>query len=391
MRCATLTTQIDRPRRAAAVALLTLIAAGAAAGSATASSSTSHPKIKSPIVGLVDKSSEGPYHAGISFPTVNPAEVAPDASAFAGILVNQTWAQLEPSPGRYDFKGLDASLAAVTSYNRAHRTHSLAVRLRVFGALAAPAWVNTLDGPPISIQISGKGAWSGTDGQWWKPKYRAAWSSLQHALANRYDGNPLLRSVAVSSCASLTAEPFVIAGNPAIFAQMLADGWSGAAQRSCLDGAFSDYSGWKRTPIYYAINPSITVGVYGKHSAPDLATSCEVMDRCAALLTKSQRSCAVGNNALTDHSSTAGARVAPVYAYIDTLYHRYHGKVSVAFQANAPSNFGDCKAIAVAVRRHADSVELWPPSPAFKGFAAFSAHTLSGWSSALKSGHAPRC
>lgn len=52
--------------------------------------------IKSQIVGLVDKGAEKPYHLDVPFPTVNPAEVAPDAAAFAGIVVNETWAQLEP-------------------------------------------------------------------------------------------------------------------------------------------------------------------------------------------------------------------------------------------------------------------------------------------------------
>jgi hypothetical protein len=60
--------------------------------------------------------------------------VASQSPAFAGIVVNQTWSQLEPSQGQFDFSTLDASLAAVSAYNTQHPDAPLAVRLRVFAA-----------------------------------------------------------------------------------------------------------------------------------------------------------------------------------------------------------------------------------------------------------------
>ncbi len=112
-------------------------------------------------------------------------------------------------------------------------------RLRVFAAYAAPSWAKSLDGTPITVPKTANNT-GGTLGQWWKPNYRAAWTALQQALAARYDNNPVLHEVAVSSCSSLTAEPFVIGGIVVPLAK--ADGWSTAVQQTCLDGAFDDYS-----------------------------------------------------------------------------------------------------------------------------------------------------
>ncbi len=119
----------------------------------------------------------------------------------------------------------------------------------------------------------------GTLGQWWKSGYRSAWASLQQALAARYDSNPVLREVAVSSCTTLTAEPFVMA--PATIALATADGWTTAAQQACLDGAFKDYGPWMRTAIYYPMNP-----LSGSMTVTD-----EVMQRCASSSTSGGPSC----------------------------------------------------------------------------------------------------
>ena len=125
-----------------------------------------------------------------------------------------------------------------------HTDAPLGVRLRVFAAYAAPGWAKTLDGPPITVPANLPDNTGGTLGQWWKPGYRSAWAALQQALAARYDTNPVLREVAVSSCSTLTAEPFVMA--PSAITAATADGWTASAQQACLDGALSDYTPWTR-------------------------------------------------------------------------------------------------------------------------------------------------
>jgi hypothetical protein len=362
-----------------------LVAAGLAAAPVSAASTA-----KAPIVGLVDMGSQAAYVLGQPFGTVDTANVARSAAAFGGIVVNVTWAQLAPSPDRRSFTALDRSLAAVRSYNRTHSAHPLAVRLRVFGGFAAPAWAKALDGPPVTLPAKGRPTGSGTVGRWWTPAYRAAWSSLQHALASTYDGDPLLRSVAVSSCASLSAEPFVMPNGKAGLGALLAAGWTSSAQQRCLTGAFADYDGWKLTPIDYTFNPFTAVTPGARVGHADLDVTYGAMSTCAHLHARTGRACELDNHGLSSGSATT-TRSTPVYAEINTLYRELKGKVAVSLQTISPGDFGGCAAIRVAVAHHANAVELWPPRTAFKGYAAFSGSTLTAWSRALATGRGPSC
>ena len=58
--------------------------------------------------------------------------MAAKPGAFGGVVVNQTWEQLEPTQGVFNFSTLDASLAVVTAYNSTHANAPIGVRLRVF-------------------------------------------------------------------------------------------------------------------------------------------------------------------------------------------------------------------------------------------------------------------
>lgn len=340
------------------------------------------PATKPQIVGLIDKGSEAPYHLGIPFPVTDPSvELGSRGVAFAGIVVNESWAQLEPRESHFTFGPLDRSLGAVTAYNRSHRSHPLMVKLRLWGGFRAPGWAKMIAGRPVTFDLPRA---HGSTGEWWKAAYRQAWSGFQHALAARYDANQLVGSVAVSSCATLTAEPFVMSPNQVLLSQLLADGWSSAAQQQCLDGALADYAGWKRTSIDYTFNtfPAITPGSRNYH--PDPAVTDEVMSRCANLQIGSGRTCILSNHALSAAAASAGSRGAPVYAEIDTLYERRHGDAPVDFQTFSPNTFGDCAAINVAVTHHAQSVELWPASAVLRGYTAYPVPTLGAWARALR-------
>ena len=356
-----------------------------ASGSVTSQSATlgiepssKKSKVKSLIVGLVDKGSEAQYHRGLPYPVVDLTDVATRSPAFAGIVVNQTWAQLEPSQGQFDFSTLDASLAAVSAYNAQHADAPLSVRLRVFAAYAAPEWAKVLDGPSITVPANLPSNTGGTLGQWWKPSYRSAWAGLQQALAGRYDNNPVLHEVAVSSCSSLTAEPFVIGGMVVALAN--ADGWSPSAQQACLDGALSDYSPWTHTAIYYPMNP-----LAGNQTITD-----EVMQRCATSQAAGGPTCILANNALSPVSATTGGS-APTYAESNALWRANGSTTAIAFQMNGPDNATYCAAIGVAVGDHGRSVELWPASPAQPGFTTVPTATLVAWGNALRSGTSPAC
>ena len=362
-------------RRFASIALVGLCAVALAACFPTVTAPGGYKPL---IVGLIDKGSEASYHQGVPYPVVDTSDVAAQSPAFSGIVVNQTWAQLEPEQGTFDFTTLDASLAAIAAYNVQHADAPLGVRLRVFAAYAAPGWAKTLDGAPITVPANLPDNTGGTLGQWWRPGYRSAWAALQQALGARYDSNPVLREVAVSSCSTLTAEPFVMA--PSAIAAATADGWTASAQQACLDGALSDYAPWTHTAIYYPMNP-----LAGNQTITD-----EVMQRCVNSAPAGGPWCILANNALSPVSATTG-RSAPVYAEMNALWSANSSETPIAFQMDGPNNATYCAAINVAVSHHAQSVELWPASGAQPGFTTVPTTTLVAWSNALLTGTPPTC
>jgi len=349
--------------------------AGATGAAAMGSKASGSAALKKPLSGLIDMGVQSAYTLDIPFPTVDTSAITPYAGAFEGIVVNEGWGQLEPSPGHEKWGDLDASLAAVTSWNTAHPSTPVGVKLRIFGGNTAPAWAKSLGGAPLTIETKGV---SKTFGRWWTQPYAHAWSSFQHALAAKYDGNPLVRAVSVSSCATLTGEPFVMNMTKPAIQTMQAAGWTPEAQQRCLQGAVADYAGWAHTPITFAFNPYRTV-VNGVAS-PDPSVTTDVMGTCARSRAHGGPECVLGNNALSDIAATG--RSAPVYAEIDALWQTTPAHVGVYFQTVSAAV--DCASIALAVAHHAASVEVWPPNHHYEGFAAVSAEVLRQWNGALR-------
>lgn len=207
---------------------------------------------------------KGPIHGLVTMgslryvlnPTLEPEDRLAEANAhpglYAGAVLAATWDQLEPQPNRFDFSTLDQALARVRAYNAAHPQTPLVAKLRIFAGLHSPDWVKQLDGGPVSLS---RGAKSATFPHFWSVPYRSAWRNLQRVLAARYDTNPLVAEVAVSSCASVTAEPFVVALSPGNRPAMLKAGYTEAAMQACLLGAIDDYAVWRHTAIDFTFSP----------------------------------------------------------------------------------------------------------------------------------------
>lgn len=338
--------------------------------------------MKPTLAGLIDMGVQTSYQLDLPFPTVDTSAITPYAGSFAGIVVNETWAQLEPTPGSETWAPLDASLAAVSQWNAAHSATPVGVKLRIFAGNTAPAWAKTLGGPSVTLSTKGS---SRTYGAWWTTPYRQAWSSFQHAMATRYDSNPLVRAVSVGSCATLTGEPFVMNLSSPAIQVMEAAGWTPQAQQSCLQGALDDYAGWVHTPVDFAFNPYRTV--VGGKAVLDQSFTDQVMQACADSRAQGGPSCVLGNNGLS--ATAATDRSGPVYAQIDTLWQQTPGHVGVYFQTVGAGV--DCGAINVAISHHASGVELWPPNHGYRGFAGIPSSTLAQWNSALRSGSSLSC
>lgn len=344
------------------------------------------PKVKPLIVGLIDKGSEQPYHLAQLFPVTDTAEIGAYSPAFSGTVVNETWAQLEPTMGKWDFAPLDASLAAVSAYDSAHPGNPLGVKLRVWGGLTAPEWAKTLDGTPITVPPASSTDVTGTVGRFWSTDYEQQWAAFQTALAGRYDSNPLLREVAVTSCNTASAEPFVM--DSTVITALLGAGWTSLDQQRCLEGALADFSAWQHTAVDFTFNPFTDVSASGVQT-PDLPFASTIMSECAVSGIEGRLpQCILDNHGLTD---SVLPRQTGLYAEIDALWQQYDHWVPVDFQTISPNGFNLCLALGIGIAYHAQSIEIWPPGPGFAGFDQYTPAQLTPWEDALLTGTQPSC
>lgn len=334
---------------------------------------------KPQLRGLIDMGIQTPYQTGQPFPITDPSTLDAYAGAFSGIVVNESWSQLEPEPGVEHWGPLDQSLAALAAWNAAHASTPLGVKLRIFAGRSAPAWVTSQSGT-VDLTVH-KARDQVTVGKWWTPAFESAWHSFQLALATRYDADPLVRQVSVSSCSSSTGEPFVVSGALISQANLKAAGWSPQAQEQCLSGALADYSGWKHTPITFAFNPLPT------GQGPDATFMDQMMGDCAGSASRGGPQCIVGNNDLSPNiadSKYSGPAVAQIQ-------HLQTGANPPVVYLQTDGARLECTTIASGLTYHARSIELWPPNGNYPGFRTQSATTLAQWNQALIAGTSLTC
>ena len=205
--------------------------------------------------GLVDMGDIAFYNnpsQAVPFSSLLNADLGPFPGSFSEIVLNVTWADLQPTQdGPIDPSSLilDA-IQAVQAYNRLHDTN-LGIKLRVWGGFTAPDWAQNINGPPIAV--TDKNGNPQTIGRFWTADYINAWTSLQNQLATAWDSNPLIRGISNTAGASETDEPF-ISLNSSDIASLQANGYTDAAQQLTLRAAIGDYSQWSTTPLDYTMN-----------------------------------------------------------------------------------------------------------------------------------------
>lgn len=305
---------------------------------------------KQPITGLIDMQGIAWHNADGGRPEFTIEHVRKFPAVYGGIVINAAWHLIQPTAGGSpDFSSIDDALAQIRDYNAANPAAPLGVKLRVYAGNSAPAWVRQLSGGSITVQRNPAGCQAQscpiTIGRYWTPEFVAAWRTLQGLLAARYDREPLLRQVAVTSCAPQTDEPFVPTVDTASRNAMRAAGYTDAAQQACLMGAAEDYSAWKHTLIDFPFNVFTRVG-----GGTDPAFSLAVMEHCRALL---GARCVIGNHALS----------APLREHDAIIYERIRSLGGmVNFQTQAPQAMG-CQwraTIAQGVALGAAAIEVWP-------------------------------
>lgn len=284
---------------------------------------------------------------------------------FSGVVINATWAQLEPQPNQFSTGVIDQALAEIRAYNTQHPNEPLAARLRVWGGPNAPNWVKTMEGPPVQVLHRNRPI---TLGRFWSTAYRQAWRDLQSRLAATYDANPLIDEVANSSCASMTDEPFNIAGDAPSLGSMVAAGLSDAAERECLMNSDADYAAWRTTRIEFPINPYR--GPQNGRIRADMGFTLAVMQHWRQALGP--------RGVISSHAlqSPEPERLVPIYDYMRQL------GPPLEFQTNAPRNIDWNGAIQYAVSLGATAVELWPD--AIFGNQGITPQAMRAWAAELQ-------
>jgi hypothetical protein len=323
------------------------------------------PKI--PIRGLIDMQD-------ISWHDTDNATPAPFTTAyiskypgnFGGIVINETWADMQPTQGgTIVTTAVDNDLMQVQMYNslsNVTQSSPVSVKLRIYAGSNAPQWAKTMTGGPITIYRNPAGCNGQTDvcpltvGPYWTTPYINAWRLFQAQVAAKYDSNPQIVAVAVTSCAEQTDEPFVPSSGPVSKANLAAAGLTDALQQACLMGAMTDYAAWANTDIDFTFNE------YSKLSGgldPNFTTS--VMQQCRSA---AGSRCVLDNHAL--QTPITGDQTT--YAEIQTL----GGLIN--FQTQAPEGMGCIwpETITQGIILGARAIEVWPEAK-YQGFTTLTA------------------
>ncbi|MGA9795528.1 MAG: hypothetical protein WBQ17_08320 [Rhizomicrobium sp.] len=316
-------------------------------------------EMKPVITGFIDMQVIAWHNTDQSQPVFTLGYVKPYPGLFGGIVLNATWNEMQPnSPAQLVTARIDNALAQVRAYDAAHPDAPLFVKLRIFSGNQAPTWAEKLAGGPVKIQRNPLGCHMPkppgcpiTIGKVWDPQYITAWRAFQMRVARRYDLDPLIRSVAITSCAMETDEPFVMP-----VAKKIPRGYTDTAERACLAGAIGDYAGWRHTAVDYTFNTFIPLEGARK---PEFGFTLSVMNACRARL---PARCELGNHAF---SKPLRPGISPV---VDAIAER---KAPIHYQTVAPDSptltngFNWRATMRLARTDQASAIELWPLAGGF--------------------------
>ena len=301
------------------------------------------------------------------------AELNAHAGVYSAAVIDLYWSQLEPSQGVFDDSAITSALAGIAAYNAQYPSTPVVGKLRIFMGVGTPAWVIAATGS-VTITTS-KG--TGTIGEFWTPAYDALWQALQDHLAAEYDMNAAIGEVAITSCSSLTGEPFILPQSPASVEALHAAGYTDALGMTCLSHAPADYAAWKVTPLDYTFNVFSEIDT-GKTVANSAFPTQEMATFRAALGTRG----VVANHGL---QSTLTANALALYPEFTALYDQAvaAGTVSpLEFQTYSPTVDWP-STIALGLTYHPTEIEIWDTQAA-GGQAPLTLAQLQGWAAELK-------
>jgi len=339
---------------------------------------------KAPIHGLVSMGSLAFSGKPGTLPDNSMEEINAHPAIYSGAVINLLWSQLEPQQGTFDDSALNDALATIALYNAKYPGTPVAAKLRINVGVGTPAWVMQLTGGPITI--------SGTNGTfpiaaYWSPAWKSAWQALQVHLAGEYDTTSTIAEVAISSCSSVSDEPFITSLDSTSLPNMRQFGYSDTADMNCLLGASEDYSAWSHTPLDFTFNTFRSSDACTTANTTNCITevptfTVQVMDAFRAALTSSRA--VVANHGLQNPLAPAAV---PVYAEFQNLYNEAQAQTPpsnspLEFQSYSPAVNWD-SAIQLGLTYHPTEIEIWNTTAA-GGPANLTAAQLQSYAAELQ-------
>lgn len=299
--------------------------------------------LKPDIAGFLDRGSVPSQPVGGS--NFNwPLTTGWTGNPIAGIVVNETWADLQPNGADSTIiaaangngsNALDAAISDVTTWNTANPSNPVHIKLRVWAGEDAPLWAKQISPGPINGTTNGSStcsaAHSSCIGPFWSSSYEADYANLQSQLATLYDSNALIENVVDSACMTQNAEP------------MLQDDYnSGSGLTHLLAATYTDVKGydcnvtsitnmevWKQTHVSFSFNPYSMLTLPGSGNESGLPVNCSSPSPCEALTeyvvdtfaSDLQGQAAVENNSI--RYPTLGGSYPSMYAHILTEQSTY--------------------------------------------------------------------
>jgi hypothetical protein len=343
-----------------------MLAAGASTGNAAAAEA-----LKPPLEGLLFMGDIRFNRQDGGLPSTDLDELAQRPGLFDGLVLNFTWAQLQPESDRIDFEPVDRALEQVRKFNAQHPDARLALRLRIWHGAGAPNWAKALGGTPIAVRHRDVAV---TVGRFWGAPYRAAWRQLQARLGARYDAEPLIRAVSNTSCSSITNEPFVFPGDADSLKHLREAGFNDADFLSCLGDSAQDYAAWPTTRVDFPFNPYRAID--SGRPRQDLEVTRRLMREWR------QKMGARGVLANESVQFPPPPLLAPVYEEMKRL------GPPIELQTHSPKGLDWDATVRYAASIGAGAVELWGDTR-FGGYRDVPPENLKRWSGLLKANRQP--
>jgi hypothetical protein len=209
-------TQLEVATYTAAVGTTEIAAEAEGSSGNSNSENVTVPFSKTYVVGLdaqgqIDTTDANAFDSSMAqlndHPTGNPG-------VWAGAIIGVGWNQIQPGADgcttcldeTITTTAIDTALSNIATYNSTNGTNVTA-KIRVFAGTHTPAWAMYSWGGPVDIEDSSNNYQDFPT--FWTTGYSSAFNNMVEQLAEKYDMDPRVQEIAITSCSSKTGEPFI--------------------------------------------------------------------------------------------------------------------------------------------------------------------------------------